>query len=504
MKKIVALFLVVAMIVCVFAGCGKKAGNGDKPSDGTATQSYDWPANLPADANYDGYEFRILSWGSDSGPHWSAYEMYYDESLKGDVVNDAVLTRDKTIEEKLNIELSYNYQSKADIAEYARTSILAGADDFDIVSVPLQSAATLSGEGLFLDLYDYKDILNLDEKWWDSNANKQLSIQNHLYFTTSSLTLVDKNATWVVFFTKGMIDKYNLCPDYDNGIYSMVEEGEWTIDKMYEMVKAVSGDTNGDGEMTDQDTYGHCGEQFNLGALMIGCGSHVTEKDETDTPVYVWTEQTDSLKTSYEYVHDIVLNADYSILSGKMGGYGYKDVWTDGFGSLMTNERVLFNVTGMNRCKLYRDLDCEFGIVPVPKADKNQENYASLMSMGMANSIAIPQTCTDTERTCTILEAFTCLAYQTTYKAYIEKALTFKYLRDDDSAEMLDIIFNSRLYDSVDTYGWGKGTASVFGGAPATSAVASTIKAVQKITQKSIEKALVEYQKIYDKVGEGK
>lgn len=499
MKKIIALFLVVAMIVCVFVGCGKKGEESNKPSDSTATQSYEWPANLPSDADYDGYDFRILSWGSDSGPHWAAYEMYYDEDLKGDVVNDAVLTRDKTIEEKLNIKVSYNYQSKADIAEYVRTSINAGADDFDIVSVPIVSAASLSGEGLFLDLYDYKDILNLDEPWWDKNANDQLSIQNHLYFTTSALTLVDKNATWVVFFTKSMIDKYNLCPDYDNGIYSMVEEGEWTIDKMYEMVKAVSHDT-GDGEMTDQDVYGHCGEQFNLGALMVGCGSHVTEKDDTDTPVYVWASQSADLTKSYDYVYDIVMSSDYSMLSGKMANYGYKDVWTDGFGSLMSSDRVLFNVTGMNRCKLYRDLDCEFGIVPVPKGDKDQKDYRSLMSMGMANSIAIPQTCKDVEMTCTILEAYTCLAYQTTYKAYIEKALTYKYLRDDDSAEMLDLIFGSRLYDPVDVYGWGKGTVSIFGAGPAKSAVTSSIRAVQKMTQKSMDQKIAEYQKTYEKI----
>ena len=499
MKKIISLLLVLAMVACVFVGCGKK---GEDSTGGDVVDTFDWPENL-GDRDFDGYEFRILTWGAQGGTHWSDYGLAYDESLAGDIVNDAVLTRDSTIEQKLNIKLTYNEQSKESISEYARNSIYAGSDDFDILSVSINSAASLAGEGLLLDLYDYKDTLNLDADWWDQNANKQLSIQNHLYFTTSALTLVDKNATWVVYFTKGMIDKYNLCPDYDNGLYSMVEEGDWTIDKMYEMVKAVSSDTNGDGEMTDEDTYGHCGEMFNLGALMVGCGSHVTEKDSTDTPVYVWTDQVDSLYNSYGYVYDIVTNNDYSMLSGKMGGYGYQDLWVDGFGSLMTNERVLFNVTGMNRCYLYRNLDCEFGIVPVPKANKEQENYHSLMSMGQANCIAIPQTCVDTDRTTTILDALTCLAYQTTYEAYINKALTYKYLRDDDSASMLSLIFDSRLYDPVDVYGWGSGTSAFFGQGPNPTKVTSAMKAVQKLTKSQMKDGLEEFAKVYEDVGEG-
>lgn len=87
----------------------------------------------------------------------------------------------------------------------------------------------------------------------------------------------------------------------------------------------------------------------------------------------------------------------------------------------------------MNRCKLYRDLECEFGILPLPKADKGQESYYSALSMGQADTVSIPLTSSDPERTATILEAMTALASQTTYTAYIDRALTYKYLRDDDS-----------------------------------------------------------------------
>lgn len=498
MKRIIALLLVLATVLCLFVAC-KDDTNGDGPANSATVDSYDWPTNL----DYSGYgdtPFRILTWGNTGGDHWNAYEFIYDESLTGDVLNDAVKTRDTVLEEKMGVKVEYVVQGGGDITEYARTSINAGSDDFDVASLSVNSAAVLAQEGMFIDLNDYSDILNLEEDYWDQGANEQLSFANHLYFTVSDLTLTDKQATWVVFFTKGLLEKYpDLTAGYENGIYSMVDEGEWTIEKMANMVKTVSSDTNGDNEMTDVDVYGHCGETFNLAALMVGCGAVAAKKDANDLPVYCFTDNVEQLSESYKYVHDIVTNRDYSMDSGRMGGYGYTDVWTEGFGGMMQDDRVLFNVTGMNRCRLYRDMEADFGIVPVPKANEQQENYRLLMT-GSANCVAIPITAPDKEMICTVLEAMTCLANQTTYEAYIEKSLKVKYLRDDESEAMLEIIFDNRVYDLVDIYNIAKdaGSMGLFRGGPNPSSVASTIQALKKFTENSIKKTVSNFEQVYE------
>lgn len=115
-----------------------------------------------------------------------------------------------------------------------------------------------------------------------------------------------------------MVDKYKLAEGYENGLYSMVEEGDWTIEAMHNMCKTVSDDANGDGVMELDDVYGHIGEMSNYYMLMIGCGSQVIKKDANDMPVYCWTDNLDSIVTSYEHVKDIVGNQDISMLSGRM------------------------------------------------------------------------------------------------------------------------------------------------------------------------------------------
>ena len=50
-----------------------------------------------------------------------------------------------------------------------------------------------------------------------------------------------------------------------------------------------------------------------------------------------------------------------------------------------------------------------------------------------------------------ILEALACESYKSVVPAYYEIALKTKYTRDEDSARMLDIIFENRVFDLGDT-----------------------------------------------------
>jgi hypothetical protein len=43
----------------------------------------------------------------------------------------------------------------------------------------------------------------------------------------------------------------------------------------------------------------------------------------------------------------------------------------------------------------------------------------------------------------------------TVTEAYYDKALTYKYMRDEESAKMLDMILASRIYDLAYIYDWG-------------------------------------------------
>ena len=90
-----------------------------------------------------------------------------------------------------------------------------------------------------------------------------------------------------------------------------------------------------------------------------------------------------------------------------------------------------------------------------------------------------------------ILEAMAAESQYTLIPEYIELSLKTKYARDEQSADMLDIIINNRIFDPMTIYNFG-GYADTFQGYGAnnTTDIASNIQKQAKIINKSIEKLI--------------
>ena len=93
-----------------------------------------------------------------------------------------------------------------------------------------------------------------------------------------------------------------------------------------------------------------------------------------------------------------------------------------------------------------RDMNDDYGFLPVPKYDETCEKYYTMVGAGN-HMPCIPKTTSDPERTSIILEALAAEGYRTVIPAYYEVALQRKYTRDTESADMLDIIKDGRVFD---------------------------------------------------------
>ena len=67
----------------------------------------------------------------------------------------------------------------------------------------------------------------------------------------------------------------------------------------------------------------------------------------------------------------------------------------------------------------------------------------------------MPVTATDTDRTGIILEALSSASQYTVGTAYYDICLQGKYVRDEESSKMLDLIFDSTVYDIGQIYNFG-------------------------------------------------
>ena len=151
----------------------------------------------------------------------------------------------------------------------------------------------------------------------------------------------------------------------------------------------------------------------------------------------------------------------------------------------------------MNRVTMLREAECNFGILPDPKHSESQGEYYNAVYAGCTTAISIPVTASDIERTGIVLEALTAESYYTLRPAYYDISLKSKLMRDDESGEMLDLIFATRCYDLGQVYNWG-GIFDMFATETQkknTAFVSAYEKLISKV-EKDMQKALDNFAEI--------
>ena len=112
--------------------------------------------------------------------------------------------------------------------------------------------------------------------------------------------------------------------------------------------------------------------------------------------------------------------------------------------AMFTGGRTLFFLRGLNTMmdSTMREMKMDFGILPYPKYDEDQEEYISFIHS--SSSVVCVPVSADIERVneevSAVLEALASESYRRVYTAYYETALKTAYNRDDYSAQMVDII----------------------------------------------------------------
>lgn len=98
-----------------------------------------------------------------------------------------------------------------------------------------------------------------------------------------------------------------------------------------------------------------------------------------------------------------------------------------------------------------KDMTSEYGIIPFPKYDENQQDYISCMKAGVT-SIMVSANIQDPDMVGTIIEALCMYGYTDIMPAYYETTLKLKYLSDETAMSMLGLIRDSLVVDFAMSY----------------------------------------------------
>jgi len=106
----------------------------------------------------------------------------------------------------------------------------------------------------------------------------------------------------------------------------------------------------------------------------------------------------------------------------------------------------LFSRGTLNSGASCRVMEDKYGLLPLPKFDKEQDNYYTTFN-NSSSLVVVLSTCTETEKVGATLELMAAESYKQVIPAYFEVCLQGKYSEAPEDAAMYDRVLNSFVFN---------------------------------------------------------
>lgn len=470
MKRLLTLLLAVMMIASVFAfvGCGNDTPNPDQPgqpgqpgtTDPTTPGSSDQPTG-------DGIDYITQVEVENFNNAWitilcredKEYEMYTEEDAAA-LVDQAVYARNNRVADLFKVQIETHpvagtWEQQQTYIQVLAQSVSAGDDAYQIAATHMAYNSRLTIQEQYYDLRSLGNAINLDAPWWSASFNENCTVYDKLFFTTGDLALTMWEGMYAVYFNRKLATDYGI-----GNLYQMVRDKEWTLEALTELTAGLYQD-NGDDNMGPEDTYGLLINRHAMRVFLTTCQLPICQRttDGGYKLVLMDEDHIDKTTTVYDALYDLIYEND--------GTYDSK--LTDGdyteMNEIFTAGRSLFMTGELRITPALRAADMEFGILPFPKYDEEQEEYYAHTYDGLS-SFAIPLSAKDPAMCAKILDAMGAENKTSVIPAYNEIVLDGRVAQDGDSREMLGIIRENLYFDFGYAYSpaIGNGVSGVSGG----------------------------------------
>ena len=417
------------------AGEAGSAPNVSAGADEAGTTAESAKAKIGTE-DYGGYEFHIAyeDYG-DAAIAWRIADVDAD-SQNGDLINDAVYERNLAVEEAFSCRIVGDPLPQGTVKTTIQKVVTAGDSTYDAHMTTATQQCDMVIGGALVDLRSVPEI-DLKASYWSPAFTDGFSISGRTFYATGDICLNDDKSTWSYLFNKKLAENYGL-PD----MYQVARDGKWTLDLLQSYAQNAAADLNGDGQLKfGEDQFGLYDQMESSVALYLGTGRKAVDIGADGSVIY----NLDSEKSVdvWNRIWEFMQNTDY-IMHADLGSID--DRWNKVRANFRADQMLFYNVT-VSGYTLIRDMETDFGVLPIVKIDESQEGYYSTVQPGNCHCYAIPKSSADISRTGRILEAMAMLSPETLTDAYYSTTLQQKAVRDAESIEMMEMIFANRIFD---------------------------------------------------------
>lgn len=449
MSKMKRLFIVLlAALMCSGGLVGCASTENENTNDTANTDASNTTANAAADEteapdpfadfDYNGQSFRVYtSENNASGTLVSSnFLIEGPEELTGEAAGDAAIERNAAVSEMLDINMEFTRVNLGydGVQNDVRTYIMAGEDRYDLIINDLYGLTSLTVEGMFHSA-DKGEYFDFTQPYWYNDFMKDIAFKEGSTFMMAGDFIIDtlRTAHCLVYNKDLYTDLYGD----GNDLYSAVLEGKWTMDLMTEVVNGAYLDLDGNGQRNIGDMFGFAVFQ-DWGPcipFLITTGVQYAGRDEEGYPTLTMNNER------------TILMCDKIYELWNSTGTGALSIFNNDQPSVMNQFNagtiliVGYQQLGSLESDALRSSEHEIGIIPYPKLDELQEDYiTSAHDTSEIGLIPVTMPEGNLSFVSAVLEVLSRESHKSVLPLYYENSLKVKYTRDNESAQMIDII----------------------------------------------------------------
>ena len=434
--RLIGITLLTALLTSCGGGAATPDADPGKETGNTTNAESTSPLDALPDADFGGVDFNIF------GEYQSTLSDYFDvEEQTGEAIDDAVWKRNRAVEEKYKVNLVFTLQEWGHklALNTIKELTLAGDDTYDLITATHQWLGAIIADNYLVDWMTVPNV-NLDADWYVKKANETFSIGSNTPLLFGDFMESNILRCWNYVFNKNLADECGL-----EDIYTVVDEGRWTVDYLRGAIKNLWRDLNGDTKPDEGDFYGLATDNLGcLDAYSRSLGLNAITKDKDNLPVLSYYSE--RVPVAFDKIYELMWN--------NPGTYVYTSSLAH-INDMFAEKRAVFAAFRIDQLMNaeMRDMTDDYGVIPYPKLDEATEGYGTYLSGTFsAQMISVCKPESEHAKIGMITEALNAYSREYVIPAIYEVTLKTKTSRDERSVEMLDLILDSREYsfDSCD------------------------------------------------------
>lgn len=442
MKRYLALLLAALMLSSV-AACGPASEGDDTSNDSkkpevsdTADTSSDttteevtttyWDT-LP-DKNYNG---AVFTWASNSSSEFPP-EIAEDEEATEEQM--ATIERFQRVADKYNIKWNLiDAGGSGNTVSMVQQDFMVDGGNFNVANGSfVYLAAPMVTNGLATSAQKVGTI-DLSKPWWSMQSETDLAIGGNTYILTGSVVKAFYDNSCIMVFNKDLIEKFNL-----DDPYTYLEGGKWTFDVWSQMCTAIGSKADNGGYWAWKDDG-----QADI-AFFVAAGLSITERDSNGY-LSLPSAPSEKLVSIIDKYNRFFKQPD-KFDNGTYNWYWDLSNEDDNRGNFYNGNVVFDSNTAGELAGLAKDFEGNYGIMPTPIYEEGG-SYITGSSMYSTDAFILVRGAKDYEMTGIITEALCSISDEILRPIQYDKAVKVRGSQDTQTMEVLDIVFNTKVYD---------------------------------------------------------